>query len=1471
MFKLKNILASALVAALTGFSSLSYAAALPSSVMNSNAAVPPSIVNGADPNVMINLSIETPMQGAAYNDQDDHHNGGPCAGRISSDGGSTFDGTCYFSNKDYLGYFNPRLCYDYAGSIFVPAGPAAADHSCGGNWSGSFLNWASMTAIDEFRWALTGGHRSSDTATTTVLERSNMTLPPGHSWFPYKRLNATINVAPSTVTPYSSTDVYINNNGTQIRFSSDRDTSGDLSGGGLLNVRALVCDGTLETEASTYRNCKKYGSNLKSEGLIQKNASNMRFAVMSYLRDNDHGRHGGVLRANMKYVGKYRPAAGGGIELNTASISPYQTGQEYSDVDGTFLVNPDPADALASDVPNSGVINYINKFGANGYKAYDPIGELYYECLNYFKDRGPTAEFGAGATGGAAILDGFPAVTAGNWQDPIQHQCQQNYIVGINDANPWEDKRLPGTDVLTATYSGYDLRATSEDWGEPSNPDGTLNVTTETNYVGAMQGINGTTRDVGCVPGDCDMVSGPKLIANLGKAFGTAPYSPKENSYYIAGMAYHAASTDIRPDADPNGYPGMQTIQTFMIDTQEYSGSPLTGEMNMLWLAGKYGGFNEKNFVANSASGRTYWPDQTNEWDEDGDGVPDNYVLANDPAKLVAGLTKAFSNIEQRISSGSAAAVISDGITGTGAFYQAIYSPKVRTSAGDEVQWVGQLHSLFIDIVGRLREDGDGDGALDNIATDNIVQLRYNTAPLTGNPRTQVFRYNTQAAYLAGTPTSFAEVDDLKAIWKAREALAGLQNSSIENQRAYANTVTTAGASRYILTWKDNDADRVVDPNEIVPFTAANLDENIMAVVDATEADNVVNFIRGKEDSSLGYRSRTIDYDTSTPGDEVWRLGDIVHSSPVAVGQPDKSFDTLKGDATYTAFRTQYSSRRQVVYVGGNDGMLHAFNSGFYNTGTQGFDLTRAQQPYESVAPTSHPLGAELWAYVPGNLLPHMQWLKEQNYPHLYYVDGSPRSFDVNIFPNDAEHPNGWGTILVVNMRFGGGSVTYDHDGDGGSTTPDITASSAVVVLDVTNPESPPQVLAELSDANLGFTTSRPTLVVQRDAGTGNNFNSPITNNWYLAFGSGPIGSNALTTVTSNQNARMYMYDLKLNQFVQFSGNNYMDLGIANAFVGDPASNNWSADFMDDAIYYGTIEGTVAEPTGGLYRIPLNGSPFGLPSALLLPAATSSPPTPPNQPFPTAPTFSIDQANGDHWVYAGTGRLYVNSDNQSATQQTFYGIKDPGSAGTWGQVQLSDMQEVTGLRVFSGGDMEDPGAVIPTTAITGGDITNTTDSSDFTRFSNYMATKDGWFIDFTLGANSTRSIFASVTFLSFVLFPEYSPPLDQCTPEGSSRLYALYFKTGTAFPGFGLGATVPAKVNTNNDDIETAGVTESIQGIVSTPAIYQSPATASSGGSGKIIACASTAACTDNDLLPITGPTGTSPTGRRSWRELPLQ
>src|SRR5690606_19445121 len=104
--------------------------------------------------------------------------------------------------------------------------------------------------------------------------------------------------------------------------------------------------------------------------------------------------------------------------------------------------------------------------------------------------------------------------------------------------------------------------------------------------------------------------------------------------------------------------------------------------------------------------------------------------------------------------------------------------------------------------------------------------------------------------------------------------------------------------------------------------------------VDQNEAGNVVDFIRGVEGIE-GFRNRTVDYGD---GRKPWILGDIVHSTPAVVGRPSAGYNVSYSDQTYTAFRNHYLNRRQVAYVGANDGMLHAFNMGIYNEMTQTFE-----------------------------------------------------------------------------------------------------------------------------------------------------------------------------------------------------------------------------------------------------------------------------------------------------------------------------------------------------------------------------------------------------------------------------------------------------------------------------------------------------------------------------------------------------
>jgi type IV pilus assembly protein PilY1 len=95
-----------------------------------------------------------------------------------------------------------------------------------------------------------------------------------------------------------------------------------------------------------------------------------------------------------------------------------------------------------------------------------------------------------------------------------------------------------------------------------------------------------------------------------------------------------------------------------------------------------------------------------------------------------------------------------------------------------------------------------------------------------------------------------------------------------------------------------------------------------------TRVANLIDYILGKDSADLvGHpptRNRTMD------DGRVWKLGDIVRSTPVSVASPIDNYDLIYSDASYLDFVRKYADRETMVYVVANDGMLHAFTDGHY-------------------------------------------------------------------------------------------------------------------------------------------------------------------------------------------------------------------------------------------------------------------------------------------------------------------------------------------------------------------------------------------------------------------------------------------------------------------------------------------------------------------------------------------------------------
>jgi type IV pilus assembly protein PilY1 len=580
----------------------------------------------------------------------------------------------YMDATQYVGYFDSAKCYVYtynsttpAQSYFTPNSLAATggggQHDCSGlpnQWSGNFMNWAATQTIDPFRWALTGGYRAQggDTATQTILEKAwGSNQGSANANYPYRGTSQSSTsggnyLDPSLIsklTPFntwSHFDLGIFANGNAMVFSGDATAATyqrltasaiDLSNLSVINtsaagaahiaykvyVRVAVCvAGMLES------NCVQYGSNYKPEGLLQQYANKIRFSAFGYLNQSTIAQEGGVMRAPMRFIGPNIPQP-----LSTTLLT--NPNPEWSSVDGTMSNNPDTASATASSVPNSGVMNYLNKFGevAQTYKTYDNVSELYYAAVRYFEDLGNVAEWTNGAT--AATKDGFPALTT--WPSStsgtnpgasILYSCQKNFILGIGDDHTWYDYDVGGSTFVGPGGRAMPAAVSADTFNQASA------------WTTTMQQLEGITQT-------------PTWPIDTGA------------TYFIAGLAYGVHVNDIRPLM-----PGAQTISTYWMDVAE--GQKLEN-LNPYYLATKYGGFSSGTIpqgppgftnpgppaTTNPPAYDMTTPITQSQYDSTGRNVPmvsvsppwpDNYYNAGSASAMVAGLKAAFSSISSSIS-----------------------------------------------------------------------------------------------------------------------------------------------------------------------------------------------------------------------------------------------------------------------------------------------------------------------------------------------------------------------------------------------------------------------------------------------------------------------------------------------------------------------------------------------------------------------------------------------------------------------------------------------------------------------------------------------------------------------------------------------------------------------------------------------------------------------------------------------------
>jgi type IV pilus assembly protein PilY1 len=623
------------------------------------------------------------------------------------------------------------------------------------------------------------------------------------------------------------------------------------------------------------------------------------------------------------------------------------------------------------------------------------------------------------------------------------------------------------------------------------------------------------------------------------------------------------------------------------------------------------------------------------------------------------------------------------------------------------------------------------------------------------------------------------------------------------------------------------------------------------------------------------WRKRQIEVETGVV--RTWKMADIIYSTPTVIGQPSEDYDLIYDDTSYFNFRQAFAKRRQVVYLGSNGGTLHAFNGGFWDRKDRKFYQTMATRPVtydpiseeyiidyggSMVTPPSYDLGAEIWSFVPQAVLPHLQWLHERDYPHVYTVDLKPKVTDIKFADGS------WRTILICGLRLGGQEITTsdDFDYDGTVTTPAETRTftSEVFALDVTDPESPPKLLWSFTHPNLGLTTSYPTV-------------ARVDDQWFVLVGSGPIGPLA-TRGQSDQHARLFVLNAETGTMARINPFDLVPSELpkkstlreeAISFMADPVTVDYdlyanqvsSTDFRwsHEFSYIGSSSGTPGAWSGRMYRIKLTddaGMPETDPNLWELGILLDV-----DGPI-SAPANITRDLSGALWVYFGVGRFWTVDDKTECaaactnptsgdcvacienSKRWFYGVMEPrdkfGTGFNYSEASMSNIVDVSNFKVYETGFVDTDG-----------------DGIEDQGFSDLVASVrngEGWRIQFD--EEGERSLFQPVVLGGLVTFTTYVPSTDVCEYEGTSNLYALYYQTGTAWKESVIG--------TGSGSINVGGST--YQRVLSKVSLGSGLATAPSmhlGADSKVMVQSSTGA-----IISITQEAAIKvKSGLKAWKE----
>ena len=1130
--------------------------------------VPLSVQQSVSPLVMLVAGKDHRFFYEAYNDASDIDGDGVLDVRYKPS--ITYFGLfnselCYTHNNDATnsGRFRP-VATTTAANAYRCTQPSTPDR-----WSGNWLNYVTTSRIDAMRVVLYGGSREVDTTSSTVLRRAYIPQD-AHSWakeytsatvdgyrisdytplaqpannrrhfFGNLTANASTNCATldtcSNLPPLLS--VVTDSNRRVWEWASKERPVLDGSHGGTRTDRTV----RVETCRTGFTGgCKLYpNGQYKPVGLLHEYGENnsMLFGMLSGSYDNSMA--GGRLRKVISSFADEVNASTGQFTTNATivrtfdrlRIRDYNNGNTSQQYRGGWVTTRAPN---VGEFPDWG----------------NPIGEMMYESLRYFAGRGSATTAFMGST----TVDTEVGLSSATWDDPYSANsgaarapmCARGNMLVISDINvSYDSDQVPG--ALTPTFA-------------PSTVTGDLsgfNALTEANNITTREpGVAGSSRFIGQSGSVFDSAPSPKQVNSLGNIRGLAPEEPtKQGSYYSASVAAFGKRSDLRADLA-----GRQSVDTFVValasplprievpmaNDRRITLVPFAKSVSGSGISNAKGAYQPTNQIVDlyveeivnsgpadanpSVNGGHYYAkfrinyeDVEQGADHDMDAIVEYTISATAhntvnvtlrPVYQAGGIQHRMGYIISGTSADGVYLEVQDesdttpyflntppnrlpghcditpvptdcnrlpylGASNGGDTASRSFSPGTATGATllkdplwYAAKWGGMVDSNSNNLPDLNSEwDADGDGVPDTyFLVQNPLKLKESLKKTLDN----IAARSSSASNVSANSTSISSSSRLyQAVFNTQRWSGDLV--------AYPATVNGVGttpswqAGLAMPAW--NERNIFMRTSDATTARLSNFGGLSVSDQAALGSSTVLEYLMGRRTAEVQNGGSLRDRGSA--------LGDIVHSSPY------------------------YDRNTDVVYVGANDGMLHAF---------RGND------------------GRELFAFAPRQSVSRLRNLSATGYVHDYYVDG-----DVVVSDRSAASSNN--------------SYLYSLLGRGGKGlfSLNVTAPSTFGTNSFLWEYTPAGSTAAAADANLGKMLGRPTIARLNNGRLG-----VIVGNGYDS---------------TSQRAVLYIFiinaDGTLNRVRQIDTLVAGDNGLAGPGIYD-ANNDGTADYVFAGDLHGNV------------------------------------------------------------------------------------------------------------------------------------------------------------------------------------------------------------------------------------------------------------------------------------------------------------